>query len=622
VKKPLKETKDKKTKAPKVLAPSDSEQAIINFVASCNDEGVKYRDRFTGKWNVIESQIRCQHPDDWDEKEDWQSRVFIPQQAKTSETAFAYLDKILFGQPRFYDIQGVEENDKEEAGYIMELIDAVFSRGEFHFENEFVLKEATDIGTAFLKIGVAQDRKGLTFTWRSPHYLKFDPACGHRFYKAKWICDEYPKTITQLIESAESAFPMYSKDRIKAMLEMMESEANAARPQNEGEKALMTVKGFDGTSYTIPSQYAELNVVEFWGLSKKNQEKDPKKPAHYVYEQRIIAVANGKFLLRDDQNDFGLTPVVICRTKPRKYDTYGLGFCENSVDLQDLMNSMVNLGFDSLKICSFDIAMIDESKVKDKASIEYKPKAVWRFKDNPHQAVLLTRQGISALDQIIRGITVLDQFQQEASGVLRQIQGADAGGSTTLGEYNAKLQMADNRFLKAARFVEKDYIVPLVRMVFKILFNPKFFNQALIDRIIGLREVEVETPDPMTGAMRKTTTKVPKLDFNKIASQGDMAYDFKAVGITQFVSRLELQQKLRELLVEVMKEPRLFIMSRPQEIFKRLLQAAEVPDYQDLIKSDPEIKALMDQIFNGLAQGGAVQPAGMPAVPPGATGAI
>lgn len=612
-----KPTKDKKT-ASKVKVPSERDQAVVKLVKDMHKEGVDYRDKFKNVWTHIESQIRCQHPEDWSEKEDWQSKVFIPQQAKTSETAYAYLDKILFGQPAFYDIQGIEKRDKEKEGHIKTLISAIlqggdYDQGAFYFENEFILKESVDIGTAFLKITVNPNRKGLVFSWRSPFYLKFDPSCGHNFYKSKWKIDEYRKPLQEIIDSVNSPYPIYSKERVSAMLEMMASECSEV-VENEGEKALVEIKSFDGTQQMIPSKYMDLSLAEYWGPVKVAIEKegdDKKKTIEgYKFEDRIVTVVNDKFLLRDDPNPYGFHPFFICRTKLRKYDTYGLGFCENSIDLQDLMNSMVNLGFDSLKICSMDIAMIDERKVSDKASIEYKPMAMWRFKDNPREAVQLSRQGISALGDIIRGITVLDQFQQEASGVLRQIQGAEAGGSTTLGEYNAKLAMADNRFLKVARMIEKDYVTPLIRGVFKIVFNPQFFNQELINRIIGVKEVQETVIDP-NGMPVMVPSFQNKIDFNEIAQAGDSAFDFKALGMTQFVSRLELMQKLKELLIETVKTPQLMVISKIDEMFKRVLQAAEIPDFEELVKSDEEIKGIMNQIY-----GSAQQPQGAPGVPP------
>ena len=95
-----------------------------------------------------------------------------------------------------------------------------------------------------------------------------------------------------------------------------------------------------------------------------------------------------------------------------------------------------------------------------------------------------------------------------------------------------------------------------------------------------------------------------KLDFNSVASQGDEALDFKATGMTQFVSRLEMVQKLKEMLLETVKVPQLQIITKIDELYKRVLQAAEIPDYEELVKSDEEIKQIYSQIYGGQGMGG------------------
>ncbi|HNX02867.1 MAG TPA: hypothetical protein PKM71_04310 [Candidatus Cloacimonas sp.] len=591
---------------------TDPESEIVDFVSRNHKAATDYRDKFKNNWDRIVEQIRCAHPSEWKEKEDWQSKVFIPQQAKKTETAFAYLDKMLFGQKRFFNIAGVEKNDKEESGYLMDLFDVTLDRGNFYFENDFVMHESCDIGTGFIKTLIDYDSEGkatgLKFVWRSAYKISFDPSCGYK-WNPKYVCDEYKKSIQELISELDSGDPLYTKEAIQKVI-----DAGVEAGQDKGEQDLVTIRGIDGTSQvTISKDWNEVNVVEYWGKAKEKFTDDSGEETIEKYRvvDKIIVVVNNKVKIREDINEYGFIPIRPCRIKPRIYDTYGLGFCENTLDLQELTNSMINLGFDSLKLCSMDIAAVDASKIKDPASIEYKPMAVWLFKGDPKQAMYLTRQGVSALGQIIQGLTLLDQFDQEASGVLRQTQGAqEIGGNSgqTLGEYQAKLGMVDNRFLKVGRFIERDYIEPFLKDMFRILFNPKFFNQVLIDRIIGLKEVEVEILDPATNQPIKIKQQAPKLDFNKLSQAGEMALDFKAVGMTQFSKAIETLEKLKELLLTVVKTPQLMVLSKVEEIFKRVLQAAEIGDYSDLLKSDEEIKNIMNQLYSG-------QPGQPPAMP-------
>lgn len=609
----IKETKSKTEVQP--IKPVELDGELLAFVKTNHEAGVAYRNSpgFKKVWDRIIGQIRCAHPAEWDEKEDWQSKVFIPQQAKKSETAFAYLDKMLFGQKRFYNIGGVEKNDKEEAGYIAELYDVLFDRGNFFFENDFILHESVDIGTGFIKMLVKPDQSGIDFIWRSAYNISFDPTCGYK-WNPKFVCDEYKKTLPELVASLDAPNPLYTKEAIQKVIEM-----GMYAGQGLADEDLMTVKNIDGTAQVkVSKDWYEVSVVEYWGKVKESFAEEGKPDIKkFRVVDKIITTVNDAVVIRNVPNEYGFIPIRPCRVKPRLYDTYGLGFLENCQDLQDLANSIVNLGFDSLKLCSMDIAVVDATKIKDPASIEYRPMATWYMKGDPRQSVLLTRQGISALGQIMQGLTLIDQFDQEASGVLRQVQGspelgANGGGDETLGQYQAKLAMIDNRFLKIGRFIERDYVEPLLKDIFKIIFNPKFFNQNLLDRILGFKEVIVDGPeiDPLTQQPIKVKQILRKLDFDKISKAGDMAYDFKAVGMTQFSKAMETLSKLKELLLTVVKTPQLAVLSRVDEIFKRVLQAAEIGDYQDLIKSDEEIRKIMEHISGGIGQPQA--PGGVP----------
>lgn len=595
-------------KAAEAEPKEDPDAAVLSYVNECHQRGDDYRNKFKGRWDTIESQIRCVHPETWAQKEDWQTKVFIPQQSKTSETAQAYLDKMLFGAKRFFGISGVEERDKDEEAAIEELFDNVLNRGNFFVENDFVLNEAcSGPGTAFLKITCNPQRTGLIFSWRSAYNITIDPRACHKLENAQYIIDEYERPLQELIDNVGKGKSIYKKEAIQKLIDQAENDGLSI-----SEEALAVVKGFDGTSVKIDPNYKTVKIKEYWGMAKVSE--TPKEGGNPTekWGSRIIAIANSKVVMRNDENDYGFIPIFGCRIKPRKYDYYGLGFLDNVVDLQELTNSLICLGFDSLKMCAMDIAIIDSTKVKDPASIQYRPMAVWEMKGNPRESVLLTRQGISALGEIMRALSLLDQFNQEATGVLRQVQGAPAlggGSSETLGEYQAKLAMIDNRFLKIARFVERDYIEPVLKGIFRILFNDKFFNQQMVDRIIGTKTEKIQ--DLLSGQVIEK--QVPKLDYAKISKAGEMGYDFTAYGMTQFSKSLETLQKLKELLVIVVKTPQLQILFNIRELVKRTLRAAEIQDYQDLMKSDDEIKAIMSQIYSG-QQGGAQPPA--PGQPP------
>ncbi len=578
----------------------------VRYVLNLRNESAQWKSKFISGWNECEEQVRCKKPDEWDKKEPWQTKVYIPLQAKKSEVVDAYLGKMLFGHKRFFNIQGISKEDRTKDDALMNLYDVLLEKGKFGFHKDFVMQEAIDLGTSFLKILATPNRDGVSFVWRSVFNIWFDPDCGYDFYRTRYVIDEYEKDIADLIEDCKGSNPLYKKEKVAELLEFAQIAAASAKSKED----LSVIKGIDGTSdIVIHRDFLKITLLEYWGKVKVPitiTAKDGRKREVYRWEDRIITIAQDRVELRNDPNEYGFIPYFICRVKPRKYDTYGKGYMLNSRGLQDLTNSMINLGFDSLKINSMDIIGVDVNKVSDFSSIEYRPLAVWKFKGSPREAMDRTRPSASALLDIVRGITLLDQIDQDASGVTRHAQGSptltgEGMSKETLGEYVSKLQMVDQRFLKVGRFIEVDFIEPLLKGIFRIITNPKLFTQEAADKILGFEEQKEKRINPLTGQEEEfVIARNSKLVLGSLGKEID--YNFKAVGMTRFISHIETLQKLQKMLELALSNPVLTMLTKVPEIWKRIWQVADVGDYQELLKSEDEIREIMNEIQ---AQGGA-----------------
>lgn len=572
-----------------------SDEEIISFCLQCKKAGMAYRDQFKSTWDEIEKQVRCVLPDSYNLKDDWQTKIFIPMQAKDSEVAQAYLNKMVFGKTQNFDITGVEGDDVDDAQNLVTLISTAMINGGFHFENKFVMNESVDIGTGWMKMTV--DAKGdLKYVWVSNYKALVDPKCGHNLDKARFWIDQRERDISDILMDAKAGRGMYKKDIVGKFVDSVIKELEELKGKGETgspdvKEAMTIVKSIDGTNETpvqIPSKYATVSIDEYY-LDLPNKDG--------MYEKRIVSLLNDKFILRNDENGWGFIPAQWCRIKPRKYECYGKGYLESTRGLQDLANSCINLGFDSLKINSMDIIVIDQSKVSDPTSIKYKPLAVWKMKDI--NAVKITRSNTSAISDILKGLQVIDQIKQDSTGVTRHAEGSPSlsgtgGTNETLGEYQAKLAAIDQRFLDVGRFIEQDYVVPLVRKTFRAIQNPAIFDQKKVNRILGMRTVDDGVTDG--GVFKKIGTKqIPKLDIAKIRKVDEMELDFKPVGVTQFADKIETVQKLKEALMACEQSPTLAAMTKVDVLWKKLIQASELPDYDEILKSKEEMQADMQK---------------------------
>ena len=582
--------------------------SLLKHLAECKSSGEQYRDKFKPTWEEIENQIRCVPPESWALKEDWQTKIYIPLQAKKSEIAKSYLKKMIFPKKRFFDIVGVEKEDSDDAFQLANLVEILMQSGGFGLQNDFVVQEGIDIGTSFIKFIMKEDGTGLDFVWRSSYHCLFDPECGHDLSLARFFIDPYNRDLRYVIAKAKKDKFGYDKKIVQQFLDDAALEGAQLQTVENNKEPMMTVKSIDGTQdMTIPAKYRNVDVDEHW-VEVPNDKN--------VYEKRRVVVLNGKYILSNEENVFGFIPAQWCRVKPRKYDSYGLGYIQNTLGLQELMNSCINVGFDSLKISSMDIIVIDDNKVKDPSTIKYKPLAVWKMKDI--NAVKIQRQPVSAISDVLRGLTMIDQIDQDASGITRQLQSAPtlggSGGGTetnTLGEYNARLQLLDQRFLDVGRFIEEDYLTPLIMKIVRVILNPKLFSQAAANRLLGMREVaDIKV---LNGIADTSGTKmIPKLDLEKIRKKGESAYDYKPVGVTQFSGKIETLNKLKEALMIALKTPALASLTKIDKLWKKLWQASEIDDYEEFIKSPEEIK---DEMLQQAAPAGPAAPQGPPMMP-------
>lgn len=569
--------------------PPTEDNKFTNYVLDCIGVGETYRDSFKPGWDTIESQIACEKPTEWSSKQPWQSKVFIGVQSKTSETILARTKKLLFPQ-QFFSMTGVEESDKNLVNNVIKLLVTIFRNGGFYEQNDFVVQEAGDFGTSALKLWVNDTKDGINFEWVSCMKWLIDPDARADITKAKWWVCEYKKDIGDLIAESQKKNGLYTKEAIQKILDRATGQA-AGKEDND----LATIRGIDGTSsIQIPKAMKQIIIHEFWGkvkspIKKKVNETDWVDTNEYTYEDRVITVADKAIEIRNDLNPYGFIPVVFMRTKRRKYDFYGRGYILNTVGLQELMNSIVNLGFDSLKINSMDIIKLNVNAVDDANSIEYKPLAIWKLRD-VNGAEITRGQGMSALTDVLNGVRYIDTMHQDVSGITRAVAGSPAlgGGQDTLGEYQSKLQQIEERFLGQLSPIENEYIIPLVRKVYDIIRNKDLFSQKAIDEIVG---TEILPPMTMPGTgvpVAGSEKEIPILDQKELADR-PFTRNFNAVGVNQVSQNADNFARLQKLMMLVMQDPNLRVRVKDEKLLKAIMDSLQIPDSEDMIRKDSEM---------------------------------
>jgi hypothetical protein len=614
----------------------------LKFVQDCIRASQDVVKQYRPKWDKILRQIRCVHPDEWDKKEDWQTRCYYPLQSKGSESATSNHNQISFPAD-FFDIIGFGPEDKEKALELKRLYKNFMETGQFFFNNDLAIEEGVDIGTAWMKILARPDGMGFNFFYRSSYVCSVDPSCGPNMQDARYWVDHMQKDIVWLMDQVRAKNPrgvIYDKEAIRAFLKTIKEEGDMLKggertggtapisgPANTPQgtmsvKDLVTIKDVDGiTDISIPKIYQSLNVDEFWGIVPKYERDKNGCIIDVKSEWRVITVINERWIIRDDVNEYGDIPAIPLIVKKRRHTIYGKGYFANTIDLQDLVNTLINLGMDSQKISSMDIALVDESKVADSSSIEMRPLAIWKM--NNISGAKINRSGASAIRDILMGITLIDSIFQDATGVTRMAEGTPTveggqAGEETLGQSQMKMAAVSKRFMEIAKFIEQSYVKPLLKKIFNYTVNPKLFSQEACNRILGVEIEQIPVPDPFnpsmplmdmqTGQPVMAQKEIPKLDLKELAKIKEMGLDFNPTGVQQFNEKMEMLGKLRETLTVALQDPTIRAFTKIYDLWKKVLQLANIPDYEDFLKTPDEIEQMKQQIMGQLGGG---MPGGM-----------
>lgn len=574
----------------------DSDSEVRRKILEIKTESKTYRDTFKDDWKEIEEQINCVKPANWDKKEDWQTKIYVGLQSKTSETAASMFEEIMFPTKRFYSLKGVEEMDRNRESALTTLMDTLMYRGKFFPHNHYVQQESIDFGTSFMKVLVNKEGTGLTFSWRSLLNMFPDPNAIVDFQESKYIGEEYPEDISDIMQN-----PLYKDSAKDELLNHLAGKSEQADVHD-----LIEIPNVSGNAYLkISNKYQRVMLYEHWGQVpvKKTKKVKGKDIDYFENENRVVTIASDKVTMRDEPNPYGTLPYLISRKKRKKYHIYGNGYHYNTRGLQELMNSLVNIGFDSLKINSFDIILLDRSAVADASSIEYRPLAVWEMKEGRLESgVRIQRNQQSAIHEIFKGVTMLDGIHQEVSGVTRHAQGSPTTSKNqqeTLGEYQLKLQAISKRFIKVAREDEEDYIVPLLRLIFKIITNPNLFSQEAANRILGMDTQQVQFPNPMTGQPTMQQIQVPKLNLEELA---EMDLDFKAMGTVYFQEKTDVINKLKSAMDMVLQSEQLTSTWNIEDMFDRFIQMLDIPDHESFKYTEQEMQEMRQQMMQQMQE--------------------
>lgn len=305
------------------------------------------------------------------------------------------------------------------------------------WENDAATFENVDVLNLFI---VPQH---LPFTGKRPFYLVE--------YKNMRLA-ELRKMAKEVNEgSGKQLFAMKEIKKIKEEYEKLDTKAK--------ERAR---KGLD--DYTQPSSFKPVELLEFWGDVISDDGKE-------IEENRVLMVANGKYLIYNNPNPFKHKKPPHNLTYPMPYPhrgTAGVSIAEPIVKLQYAYNNIFNMYIDNLNFSVNKIFEYDPNKLRHPTDIltVYPGKTI-PTKGGESQVVkeVITK---AVSTEATRALEVAGREIDEGTSVTEFVQGMPGRKAKTLGEVQIKTAEAHSLFDVIARDMEQNSLKPLLEMTYDL----------------------------------------------------------------------------------------------------------------------------------------------------------
>jgi len=561
----------------------------VQTVKGLREESKRDRDQFSPVWMEVENQINLVPPEEWGDKDTWQTQTYLPLQAKAHESAVALLDEMMFGRGRWFSVKGIGKEDRKVETDLIRFMEILFELGRFRTNIGFVMSQAVATGTGYLKMTVDQSKKlpRLMFSFRNSKRAFQDPTSIVDFNESRYWMEEYNANIHDIV--SDKAF---DKKGVDELLEHLEGKSNP----DVGDHIQMFSSEGD-RQYQISTIYQEVSLIEYWGKLpvEKKKEIDGREVSYWDVENRVVTIADGAVQLRSAESDYGgILPICRMRVKRKLNHAYGSGLLLNGIAMQNIGNTIVNLGLDSAKLGMLPIRIFETGALANAASFNLRPLGEIELHPGRMEHFKIEHFESQSIRDMVNCLNIIDQQHQEATGITRHTQGAETvlGQEETLGQTQIKLQSAERRVYRFAKEITEEFISDILRKMFDIITDDKFIDgfQALADRILGPNIEPVR--DAQTG---QELGQLPssKIDLKELK---ELELDFIPIGLTNFVQKSMIVQKLTALIQSVVGSEQMMSILNIEKVFRAIVEMSEIPDWEEYVKTDEELAMMQQQM--------------------------
>ena len=578
--------RDERAEGGEGSASDDTEHKLASYVASWKSKLFQIRLDKKSTWDECWQMYRS--VEDWSEKDDWQSKIFLPKSFSVIEQATSIIKRLLTTSKKPFQVEAVNPDDiimQLRSQQMTDLCKVLLDNTNYTEEFTQALKSSFITGVGVLKVWWGLDERervrveavmgpqgpvrqtvwekileGKLFV-RAVDPYNFFWLPGSKMNEWVGTLEEMEVPKWELTEMANKGiFPI---EKIKEIGNKRIEDNQERKWLRFGERPRQEGQGMQTNSVKLSEYYGPIIIDD-----------------KVVEKNGYILVANDTVVLRWGRNEYwhrkppyiGFSPLSV------PFRTEGVGLIEMVRSINKGLNKLVNLSVDTQLYNLLPVFEVIPDVYENAEDFEtgLTPGKVFRRNRD--------MQGVGGITPIqfgdisagsVQVAAALDRASQEGS-LISEIQSAIPRyrGEQTATEIETKQANQDSFFGAMAGDIESKGIKPLVEMVLDLALQ--FLgtsNDPRLAKILGLGALEFQ------GMSREDMIEL---------IQGD--YVVKVSGITEELEKAEMLQNLVQLMNIIGQSPEEWgPYINKDQLLRRILEAFR-PTIRDIDKviADPE----------------------------------
>jgi hypothetical protein len=572
-------------------------------------------------------------------KEPWQSNIHVPMPSQAINVASGRIVQSIFNSEDFFQVDPDRRADDLLTEFAKKSVKWQIRKSGGLKELKTSIKDALICGFGPLKVHFSVDKQPFTDvrrktsrlslpgqiistgndfeyvdSYRTVKKMRFESGLPTDLWldpsgKNRWLIQRttrYPSDLWPLTED------LYGPDGELLRKKVYDAaQVSRVRPGMQDGKRLQdaaVVRREQGTAYGQNYDQA-CDIYEFWG-----DFPDPDTGAT-LFRNVIATFVDRRLTIRYPQrNPFlhGMPPFICFQSQLLPHQVYGYGLLQQNRTIEDAINRQANVLLDKSMLqvptLEYDASASKDPAIQAGSRPKFAPGKMWPRKPGPDKKIFYPVEGFQPVMPIeLAMLDRLTNWYQLSSTVPEFASGAQLSNNRkTAEEARLRTAAAQQNFNDAAVHIEEQGIGPFLKMVYltMVQYEDQYDDITLTkmfgddqDAISFIQELRAMSPQERWASLY-------------------LDAEFKAVGITNEITRQERLQELSDFIRVTSADPLLSMTIDKREQLKEMLQLYHQPQRLVLKQSDAILQAvqfsMLQQMFGGAMGGGAMGPAAAP----------